>query len=99
MSAEPPEPTDPALAGRQAPGQCIRLWTREQEASLPERRTPEIRSSDLSSLLVQVAAYGVEVNDLPLIAELLPRLPCSYKLSGDNNTSMFAFTSARNTPW
>ena len=54
-------------AGRQAPGQCIRLWTREQEASLPERRTPEIRSSDLSSLLVQVAAYGVEVNDLPLI--------------------------------
>lgn len=54
-------------AGRQGPGTCIRLWTREQEASLPERRTPEILSSDVSSVLVHVAAYGVQLTDLPLL--------------------------------
>src|SRR5207248_9723038 len=34
-------------AGRTAPGRCLRLWSRREEASLPEFELPEVRRVDL----------------------------------------------------
>lgn len=51
-------------AGRTGPGHCIRLWTEADHADLPERRTPEILSADLTPLVVDLAAYGVAPGDV-----------------------------------
>jgi ATP-dependent RNA helicase HrpB len=46
-------------AGRTSPGVCYRLWDEPQTASLPAYTQPEILSADLSSLLLDVAQWGV----------------------------------------
>jgi ATP-dependent helicase HrpB len=46
-------------AGRTSPGVCYRLWDEPQTASLPAYSQPEILSADLSSLLLDVAQWGV----------------------------------------
>jgi ATP-dependent helicase HrpB len=46
-------------AGRTAPGIAIRLWRAEQTAVLPAFTPPEILQADLTSLLLDVAAFGV----------------------------------------
>ena len=44
-------------AGRTGPGSCIRLWS-EREA-LPEATAPEILRSDLASVILQCADWGI----------------------------------------
>ncbi|MFN4908287.1 MAG: ATP-dependent helicase HrpB [Bacteroidota bacterium] len=56
-------------AGRTAPGRCIRLWTEKEHAQLPERRTSEILVADCSSLILEVASFGVDVADLPWLEQ------------------------------
>ncbi|QDL99440.1 ATP-dependent helicase HrpB [Rhodopseudomonas palustris] len=46
-------------AGRIEPGVCYRLWDEPQTASLPPYTQPEILSADLSSLLLDLAQWGV----------------------------------------
>jgi len=46
-------------AGRTEPGVCYRLWDEPQTAALPAYTRPEILSADLSSLLLDVAQWGV----------------------------------------
>lgn len=46
-------------AGRTAPGIALRLWRKEQTAALPAFTPPEILEADLSSLLLDCAAFGV----------------------------------------
>ncbi|MEQ1951408.1 ATP-dependent helicase HrpB [Mesorhizobium sp. CN2-181] len=46
-------------AGRTQPGVAIRLWRAEQTASFAAYNTPEILEADLSSLLLDCAAFGV----------------------------------------
>jgi len=46
-------------AGRTSPGICYRLWDEAQTRSLPEYAEPEIRSADLSGLLIDRADWGV----------------------------------------
>lgn len=46
-------------AGRTAPGVCYRLWEAAQEGAFPAYATPEILAADLSSLLLDCAAWGV----------------------------------------
>src|SRR6185369_5258665 len=46
-------------AGRTEPGLCYRLWDEPQTASLPAFTPPEILSADLSSLLLDLAQWGV----------------------------------------
>ncbi len=46
-------------AGRTAPGICYRLWDEPQNMGLPEFAEPEIRSADLSGLLLDCADWGV----------------------------------------
>jgi ATP-dependent helicase HrpB len=46
-------------AGRVAPGICYRLWSRQEDAALPERASPEILQADLAPLALDLAAVGV----------------------------------------
>jgi ATP-dependent helicase HrpB len=46
-------------AGRTSPGVCYRLWDEPQTASLVAYTQPEILSADLSSLLLDLAQWGV----------------------------------------
>jgi ATP-dependent helicase HrpB len=45
-------------AGRTEPGVCFRLWDEPQTQSLPAYAEPEIRSADLSGLLLDCAEWG-----------------------------------------
>lgn len=45
-------------AGRTEPGVCFRLWDEPQTQSLPAFTEPEIRSADLSGLLLDCAEWG-----------------------------------------
>ncbi len=45
-------------AGRQQPGSCIRLWAEAEQQLRPAEEPPEILISDLTSLALQVAAWG-----------------------------------------
>ncbi len=55
-------------AGRTQSGIAIRLWHEGQTSSLPRFTTPEILEADLSSLLLDCAAWGVQnVSDLRLL--------------------------------
>ncbi len=45
-------------AGRLGPGTCYRLWTREEERSLPAFETPEILRTDLAETLLTVLAFS-----------------------------------------
>ena len=46
-------------AGRTEPGVCYRLWDEPETAGLIPFAEPEIRSADLSGLLMDLAAWGV----------------------------------------
>ncbi|WP_338721019.1 ATP-dependent helicase HrpB [Devosia sp. XK-2] len=46
-------------AGRTSPGVCIRLWNAGQTAALEPFDTPEILAADLSSLVLDLANWGV----------------------------------------
>ena len=50
-------------AGRVAPGVCYRLWTQADEPARPRKMTPEILDTDLTSLVLQCAAWGTAVRD------------------------------------
>ena len=46
-------------AGRLSPGICYRLWSETTQHGLIPHLPPEIRSTDLSSLALELAAWGV----------------------------------------
>lgn len=45
-------------AGRLGPGICYRLWSKATESQLALHRTPEIEEADLSSLVLEMGAWG-----------------------------------------
>ena len=45
-------------AGRITSGVCYRLWTQTSEHLMPEQRLPEILDADLSSMVLDIAAFG-----------------------------------------
>ena len=47
-------------AGRVASGICYRLWTLQEEAAHIDRNTPEIMEADLTSLVLELAAWGIQ---------------------------------------
>ncbi|SFU49883.1 ATP-dependent helicase HrpB [Pontibacter akesuensis] len=47
-------------AGRLGPGVCYRLWSTADQLQLSERQEPEIREADLTSLLLELAVWGVK---------------------------------------
>jgi len=50
-------------AGRLAAGDCYRLWTRQQQQGLVKHSMAEILHSDLSSLVLELANWGVQQMD------------------------------------
>nr|WP_321468693.1 ATP-dependent helicase HrpB [uncultured Desulfobulbus sp.] len=46
-------------AGRLGPGHCLRLWTREEQHSLPAFHPAEIINADLAPLALELALWGV----------------------------------------
>ncbi|TVX95512.1 ATP-dependent helicase HrpB [Cohnella terricola] len=46
-------------AGRLQAGTCYRLWSLEQQSSLPVRNAPEIMEADLASMLLELSVWGV----------------------------------------
>jgi ATP-dependent helicase HrpB len=54
-------------AGRTEPGVCYRLWDEPQTASLEAYARPEILSSDLSSFMLDLAAWGTAADALSFL--------------------------------
>lgn len=54
-------------AGREAPGLCLRLWTRGEDGALPAFAPPEIATADLAPLALDLAAWGAEPQTLPFL--------------------------------
>ncbi len=46
-------------AGRLGPGKCYRLWTLADEHKMVEHRVPEIETSDLASMVLDLAVWGI----------------------------------------
>lgn len=46
-------------AGRLSPGVCYRMWSKATNERLQEHRTPEIEDTDLTSLALDLANWGV----------------------------------------
>ena len=52
-------------AGRLGPGVCYRLWSEGSNLHLVPQRSPEILEADLSTLMLELAQWGIQnVNDL-----------------------------------
>lgn len=51
-------------AGRLGPGTAYRLWSRADEATFREFPEPEIEVTDLTSLALDLAAWGADVDEL-----------------------------------
>jgi len=50
-------------AGRLGPGYCYRLWTRAMEHNFVDFHPPEIRSADLTRLVLELGLWGVNSPD------------------------------------
>ncbi|WP_316192252.1 MULTISPECIES: ATP-dependent helicase HrpB [unclassified Bradyrhizobium] len=68
-------------AGRTEPGVCYRLWDEPQTASLAAYTQPEILSADLSSLVLDLAQWGV--NDPSALSFLDPPPQPAWKEARD----------------
>ncbi len=56
-------------AGRVAEGTCYRLWTRGEEGGLQPFPPAEIESADLSGMVLELAQWGADPADLPLLTQ------------------------------
>ena len=54
-------------AGRTEPGVCYRLWDEPQTAALEPYARPEILAADLSSLALDLAAWGTDAENLTFL--------------------------------
>lgn len=54
-------------AGRESPGFCYRLWSKEEETNFVKMHLPEILETDISHLLLTSKIWGEEITDLPLL--------------------------------
>jgi ATP-dependent helicase HrpB len=67
-------------AGRMQPGVCYRLWTEEAHRTLAARNTPEILQSDLASLVLELALWGID--DPSLLKWLDPPPSAAWSQAG-----------------
>ena len=52
-------------AGRSEHGLCLRLWPEHEHTALQARTRPDILDSDLASLCLELAVWGVPITDEP----------------------------------
>ncbi len=55
-------------AGRLAPGTCYRLWTYATETRMRENRLPEIQEADLTSMVLDIAAWQGSISAQQIVA-------------------------------
>lgn len=78
-------------AGRQMPGVCYRLWTKEEEEMHPDFAQPEIVSADLTSLALELAQWGIpqaeelKFPDPPPQAHLKQAMSVLFMLGASDN--------------
>lgn len=68
-------------AGRVSAGHCYRLWSKATEARMEECREPEITTADLTSLVLDVAAWGG--GDIEKLPWLTPPPPSNVHRAED----------------
>ncbi len=68
-------------AGRLSSGVCYRMWTMATHSRLAEHRIPEIQEADLSSLVLDMAQWGV--NDINTLTWLTPPPKASVSQATD----------------
>ncbi|GAA5191841.1 ATP-dependent helicase HrpB [Ferrimonas gelatinilytica] len=51
-------------AGRLMPGHCVRLWSEAMQQGLAEAETPEIQRADLAPMVLELAAWGSQADEL-----------------------------------
>lgn len=90
--------------GRTAPGTCIRLYSEESFAARPVFTEPEIRRTNLASVILQMASLGLgNVEDFPFVdppdrrqvrdgVMLLEELAAVERRSGDDGASHLRLT-------
>ena len=60
-------------AGRLGPGRCYRAWTRGQEGALQRYPEPEIRTSDITALVLELAIWGAsDPSELSFLDQPIP---------------------------
>ncbi len=79
-------------AGRTEPGVCYRLWDEAETASLPAFGEPEIRSADLSPLLLDCAEWGV--TDPRTLAWLDPPTPAAIEAAHEELETLGALDAS-----
>ena len=79
-------------AGRTEPGVCYRLWDEPQTASLAAYTQPEILSADLSSLVLDLAQWGVSDPDDAGVSRSAARA------GAEGGAAACCANSARSTP-
>lgn len=84
-------------AGRLGPGRCYRMWTEDQQERLAPRSTPEILQADLTSLALQLVAWGV--NDPRELRWLDPPPPGPYARALELLRDFGAMTPTDNSGW
>lgn len=52
-------------AGRLGPGKCYRLWSLADDTRMNPTRVPEILEADLAPLVLDIAAWGADPDELP----------------------------------
>ncbi len=82
-------------AGRQGPGQCLRLWSLENQKSRDERTIPEIQKIDLSGALLSLLEWGgCPLEEFPWVE---PPAPASLARAKNTLLSLGAIKEERLT--
>lgn len=82
-------------AGRLGPGICYRLWSKGQQAQLKDHRIPEILTTDLTSLTLELANWGI--SDYQNLTWLQTPLRYAIEESRDTLESLNAIENNRIT--
>ncbi|MGQ1946773.1 ATP-dependent helicase HrpB [Geofilum sp. OHC36d9] len=81
-------------AGRLAPGKCYRMWSMADESRMSSHRLPEIMESDLSSMMLDMAQWGIsDVYSLcwptpPPTAHIAQALDALHQIDALNNNKI-----------
>jgi len=82
-------------AGRLSSGVCYRLWTMATHSRLAEHRVPEIMEADLTSLMLDMAKWGV--SDINKLTWLTPPPKASLNQASDTLHQIGALENGRIT--
>ncbi|MEP0985429.1 ATP-dependent helicase HrpB [Ekhidna sp.] len=83
-------------AGRLSPGVCYRMWSKTTDSRLQEHRTPEILESDLASLALDLASWGI--SDPMSLTWLSPPPRGSWQAAVQTLHELEALENGRITP-